>query len=305
MNLRSALVTSVLLVTAIGCGDDEPSTPDPGPTAPATTTTTTAAPPVTTETAPTTTAAATELAEVTVYWAWAIPTTPGGSPERIAGAARSVDSGDPMVQALRIVLGGGPDEIEQSIGMTTQAPIGTVLLGLEVGNGHATVDLSRQFETSGGTLGETLRIAQVVFTLTQFDGVDRVFFRIEGEDRSELGSHGLDVSNGLTRTDMENVRPAILIESVGPGAPTPASFVVRGEANTFEATLNYRVTDERAAVLDQGFTTATSGTGTWGPFEFSVDLPEGTDGAVDLTVYELSAADGSEINVVTYPLMIE
>jgi hypothetical protein len=197
----------------------------------------------------------------------------------------------------------GPNELETEIGMTTAVPEGTELLDLEVSDGVAVVDLSGAYEDMDGTLGETLAIAQVVFTLTQFDLIDEVSFRIDGTDVDALGPHGTDVSAPLTRDDFDDsVRPLILLETPTPGAEITDEVVIRGEANTFEGNVLYVVADGDGLPLAEGFTTATAGNGTWGTFEESVTFEAETAGVGAVIVWEESAEDGSQINVVEYPV---
>jgi hypothetical protein len=47
---------------------------------------------------------------------------------------------------------------------------------------------------------------------------------------------------------------------------------VSGISNTFEANVRYSITDPEGLILEEGFTTATAGTGTWGDFSFTVDF---------------------------------
>ena len=108
----------------------------------------------------------------------------------------------------------------------TNIPTGVQLLGLSIVDGVATVDLSGSFEESGGTLGETFRLAQVVFTLTQFDTVDTVDVWIDGEARDAVGSHGIPAT-GLSRADFSDVRPLILVTSPTPGEVVGNSFVIQ------------------------------------------------------------------------------
>ena len=77
------------------------------------------------------------------------------------------------------------------IGLGTTIPAGTTLRGLTIKNGLATVDLSKQFESGGGSLSMQLRVAQVVGTLTQFPTVKRVAFRIDGKPVESIGGEGV------------------------------------------------------------------------------------------------------------------
>jgi spore germination protein GerM len=288
-----------------GCGDDDAASDDPattGTTAPAATTTTEAGSTTSTSEPDTTPVATDEVANV--YWAWTVDTTSAQTPEQLGAGGRSSGSGAAMDPADAVAaLLEGPNELETEIGMITEIPDGTELLAVEVGDGVAVVDLSSDFEESNGTLGETLAIAQVVFTLTQFDTVDAVSFRIDGSDVDALGSHGTDVSVPLTRDDFDtSVRPLILLESPTPGAVVGDEVVIRGEANTFEANVVYAVTDGDGLIVAEGFTTATAGNGTWGTFEETVTVEPETAGVGAVIVWEESAEDGSQINVVEYPV---
>jgi len=102
---------------------------------------------------------------------------------------------------------------------------------------------------------------------------------------------------------VENLTPAILVESPlyfeEVGNPVRAT----GTANTFEATLQYELTDTDGRIVDDGFVTATSGSGTRGTFDFTTkeyEIP--FDGVGALFVFELSAKDGSRINLREIPV---
>ena len=76
---------------------------------------------------------------------------------------------------------GGPTARERGIGMSTDIPAGTALRGVAIAGGVATVDLSSAFAASGTTPSMTARLAQVVYTLTQFPSVGKgVLFKVDG-----------------------------------------------------------------------------------------------------------------------------
>lgn len=196
----------------------------------------------------------------------------------------------------------GPDAQERAGGLATAIPAGTEVNGVWVANGVATVDLSRAFESGGGSASTTLRVAQVVHTLTQFPTVERVAFRLDGEPVDAIGGEGVVVSPPVDRGDFEDQAPAILVESVGPGDVVESPLRVTGTANTFEATLNLRLVTAAGAVLHDDFVTATAGTGTRGTFEKTIEFDAAGDAT--LVAYERSAEDGSEINVVEIPIVL-
>ncbi len=100
-------------------------------------------------------------------------------------------------EALRSLLA-GPTATEVTGGLTTAIPVGTRLLDLAISDGTATVDLSRAFESGGGTLGLTLRLAQVACTLDQFESVARVRFALEGELLSVFSGDGIVVDRPVS-----------------------------------------------------------------------------------------------------------
>jgi spore germination protein GerM len=101
----------------------------------------------------------------------------------------------------------GPTDDESAANIFTAIPDGARLLGLEVVQGIATVDLSREFEPSSGTTGELLTLAQVVYTLTQFPTVDAVRFELEGKEPRLFASHGFMLQGNLqTRKDYRWLR---------------------------------------------------------------------------------------------------
>ena len=64
--------------------------------------------------------------------------------------------------------------------------------GLSIKDGIATVDLSREFESGGGSASTFYRLGQVVYTLTQFSTIDAVTFQVEGRTVTTFGSEGVD-----------------------------------------------------------------------------------------------------------------
>ena len=204
--------------------------------------------------------------------------------------------------ALRAVLD-GPNGRELAAGLTTAVPPDTRLLGLAIADGLARVDLSGRFREGEGTPATRERLAQIVYTLTQFPTVKTVRLRIDGHTVSPLG--GVRLDRGLTRTDFETETPAIFVESPGFATAVSSPFTVRGTANTFEATFEWELRGASGEVLAKHFETATSGTGTRGTFSFAVAFRVGSTTQGSLVVFERSAADGSRIHVRSIPLTLQ
>jgi hypothetical protein len=223
--------------------------------------------------------------------------------ERVGPVGRDANGTDVAADAMEGLLA-GPTSTEQQLGFSTTVPDGTALLGVRIDDQIATVDLSREFTTGGGSASMMGRIAQVVYTLTQFPTVAGVRFEIEGEPLTVLGGEGIMLDTPQTRADWEDLTPAILIESPLPFEEVRSPLRVTGTANTFEAVFQLTVTDGEGLIVHDEAKMATSGTGTRGTFDVTAtfDVPRAGVGAV--IVFEHSAKDGSPINLVEVPVRI-
>ena len=195
---------------------------------------------------------------------------------------------------------GGPTPAEaveallaNDAGRASEIPPGTRLQGVVVADGTATVDLSRQFGSGGGSASMQARVAQVVYTLTQWRTVRRVTFELDGEPVDAIGGEGVPARE-VTRDDLTGVLPPIFIDPPLETATSPLS--VSGSASVYEATVSFRL-EANGKTLASGFTTAAEGGPGRGDFdamlEFDVDAP--TDAT--LVAFEQSAADNSETKV--------
>lgn len=263
------LLALLPLVAACG-GASSPGSPSPSATAPTpSATATSTATPVTTST-------------VGVYLLRG---------ERVQAVARTAQGAGVAAEAVRGLLA-GPTATERAAGLSSAVPAGTRLLGLAVHDGLATVDLSGEFGSGGGSLSMTERVAQVVFTLTRFPTVQRVSFRLDGRDVSALGGEGVDVSD-VTRTDYESLSPAVLVESPLWAAHVTSPLRVTGTADVFEAVFFLEVRDGSGHVLVTQRVQATSGTGTRGTFDATLSFTASTAGPGTIVAFTRSAKDGA------------
>lgn len=97
------------------------------------------------------------------------------------------------------------------------------------------------------------------------------------------------------------------IEVLSPrsGDKIKSGFVVKGNARTFESNVAIRLYDSLGNVLIETFTLANApDVGQFGPFEkminYETDSETGT-----LEVFQYSAKDGSQIDIVTVPVVFE
>lgn len=198
----------------------------------------------------------------------------------------------------------GPSETERAAGVTTAIPDSTDLLGLNIEDGVATVDLSSEYEQGSGSHAEFLRLGQVVYTITQFDTVRGVRFRINGEPVEVFGGHGIILDRPQNRRDYRDYLPPILVESPSVGERVENPVTVSGSANVFEATVSLRILNARGKEIARTFTTATCGTGCRGDYSVSVPYQVDREQPGVIEVFESSAEDGRPINVVRIPVTL-
>ena len=225
--------------------------------------------------------------------------------EKMAAAHRVIPKTQQTGQAAMQALLEGPTAAESAAGLVGAIPEGTRFLGLSITNGVATVNLSKEYESGGGSLSMSMRLAQVVYTLTQFPTVTKVNFQLEGVPVSVFGGEGIVLDHPVGRADYEDMAPAILVESPTVGDTASSPLHITGSANTFEATFIADVLDSSGAVIGEKVVTATSGSGTRGTFDVAVPYTVGQAGDGTLVVFEESAKDGSHINVVEIPLKLQ
>ena len=209
--------------------------------------------------------------------------------------------------ALEQLLAGVPGDLEARDPKAWSAiPEGTELLGLTIDNGTATVDFNSEFGNTGlGSSYDGIQIDQVTWTLTQFPTVKRVGYLIDGEVPAEgIGGHGIVLDKPQTRKNNEHYLPPIVVEHPIAGETIDRVFDVSGISNVFEATVSWRLVDRGGKTVQEGFTTASCGTGCWGDFFEKITL--GSDALQEdhltLQVFESSAEDGSPLHMVRVPV---
>lgn len=288
--LRVGVVLGLLLAASACGGDDSvdtstaSSTPavattdateptiEPAPTAPATTAVTTTVPSETTD-PPTSTApprsTTTEptMVDVKVYYLRG---------ERLAIAHRQMAAPAVLRGALTAVLA-GPTPDERAAGLSTEIPSGTTLRDVSLADGQAIVDLAGDYESGGGTLSMTARLAQVIFTATQFDNVDRVLFWLDGEPVQFFGGEGITLDEPQARMHVDRAfTGGIIIDTPVPGATVRSPVIVTGEGDLFEGYSALWVWRDGEPISGP-FGVQAGAWGVWDEFETTVtlDVPPG------------------------------
>lgn len=297
--VRSAMVTALLATAA--CGDDGSSTtttastastspsttPGATSTVPVASTTTSAGTSTTVPvvpTAPVTTGVATtappKFVSVKVYFL---------RQERLTIVRRDVPAPAVLRGAIAALLA-GPTPAEKAAGLVSTIPAGTTLRSVDLDDGLATVDLSADYGEGGGSFSLMTRLAQVIFTATQFANSDRVVFWMDGEPVEFFGGEGIGLLEPQTRAMVDrSISGSVIIESPAPGSRVRSPFTVIGEGDVFEA--QFPIEIWRDGVQIGGLAPVTAGAwGTWAEFEVTLTL-DATPGPIELVAYDEGGCD--------------
>lgn len=169
-------------------------------------------------------------------------------------------------------------------GVTSAIPEGNRLAYLQEFDGTARVVVRGSFPDQDEV---RMAQAQIVYTLTQVDEIEKVDLRWEGRN-----------SVGLKREDFHDLLPLIAVEQPYDGQEVYRFIPLKGLANVYEGTVNWRLRSEGGEVFQEGFTTATCGSGCWGTFEDRIELKRVPGNQIILEVFQVSAEDGSPMNMV-------
>ena len=206
--------------------------------------------------------------------------------------------------AMNALLKGSAVQRDGFQPISSAIPPGTKLLGLTIANGVATVDLSGEFAAGGGSSSSQFRLAQVVYTLTQFPSVDTVLFKVDGSVVTVFGSEGIVLDGPVGRSRFYDQLPTIFVDRPASGAALGNPGRVAGSAQgLFEATFRITLLDGAGkTVADQQAMAACfceSGT-----FDVTVayTIPRAQWGT--LRVWDGSAKDGTPENVREYPVWL-
>ncbi len=195
----------------------------------------------------------------------------------------------------------GPTGLEGEYGLHSEIPVGTDLNTITIRDHVATVDLSGEYESGGGSLSMQMRLAQVVFTLTQFSTVDSVAFKLDGSPVDVFSGEGVVLNAPQSRADYGNVLPAVLVEDPTPGITIANPLRIRGMANAFEGTFLIEIRDPTGRTIVDTFATA-GAMGEWKAFDIKIPYTTDHTGIGTLIIYTESPMDGSRTDVVELPV---
>jgi hypothetical protein len=177
-------------------------------------------------------------------------------PAPVDAAAHADDAVD------QLLLGPTPDEVAQSPSFSSSIPNGSVRVApVVVGGGIAIVDLSGAFDDGGGTFSMTSRLAMLTFTATAIDGIDEVDLYLDGVDVDVFSGEGLEIGDGLTRSDFlptitdvigSDVVPELFVERPAWFEFVESPVDVIGIGRAFEGDFNWELYDRDGLPLAEG-----------------------------------------------------
>ena len=236
---------------------------------------------------------------------------------------RTVPKNTAMATAAMKALLAGPSAKERAavLRIRTLIPADTKLRGIRISGGLATVDLSAAFASlspddvwDGGSYSLHGRVAQVVYTLTQFTTVDRVNFKLDGKpvkvlfgmpDPENGASEKIVLDNPVTRaTYRDHYLPLIFVDRPAWGASLLNPGRVTGLANVDEAQFRISLLDRNNKVLVDVPVVASCGTGCWGRFDVALSYHVASPQWGTLRVWDISEYSGKPVAVREYPVYL-
>lgn len=235
-----------------------------------------------------------KMTQVRLYFVAPGGGTLGRADPFLVSVQREIPSTPGIAQATLRELIDGPSSTNRALidGISTSVPAETLVLGINIADGLATVDLSSEFESGGGSFSMFSRLAQVTYTLTQFPTVDEVEFQLDGQPVKVFSGEGITIDEPASRNDFVDLLPTVFVDTPAAGAEADTPLRVTGMGAVFEATFQYRLETVDGAVLDEGFAMTDNGVG-WGAFDITLDVNVAAPTEATLTVWEYSAKDGS------------
>lgn len=249
---------------------------------------TTTAPTLPTTTAPTrTTAPKPATGQVALFF------TRGGS---LGVAHREMPVSSLRYGALKALFV-GPNAAEHAAGLSNVIPAGSILEGLSFVGPVAYVDANSQFFASTSASSFLLRLAEVVYTLTDFQGVDSVQFYLHGTTIPNVA--GLQTAHALTRADLAAAIDDVLVTSPAPGDDVTSPITISG-VSQFNGAMEVQVTDATGKLLLNTINTTTVGE----TFTYSYPFQTSDYGSATLKVFAASEGSSTSKLVATIPLTL-
>ncbi len=226
-----------------------------------------------------------------------------GGPEGSAGLVatlREVSGTKAVATAAVNALLAGPSASEGSRSITSAIPDGSQLLGITIADSVATVNLSKEFESGGGSASVTTGSA----SWSTRSPSSRRSRRSSSRSRARPGpcsaARAWSSTSPSTRADYVNLLPDIWVDRPAFNAAIGNPAKVTGNANVFEAAFRIAILDASGKTIADQQVMATCGTGCRGTFDVTIPYTVSKGQYGILRAYNLSAMDGSPESIRDY-----
>ncbi|MCX7620508.1 MAG: GerMN domain-containing protein [Acidimicrobiales bacterium] len=211
-----------------------------------------------------------------------------------AGQPRPIPPDAEPVQFALDILIGGPNDAEVAAGL--HSDVRGAYYSLAIEGETAIVDFTRAFQTAN----TRPQVAQVVYTLTQFDSVTQVKFKVDGTDN---GATGVPPQR---REEMDDMLPTVLVESPYPAQEVGSSFKLAGTTTIVDAEVHWRVEGPDGTQVAEGTARAqpARSTGNRGKLLQEIVLPTEIKGSVVLVIPQRNPSTGYEPPPTRIPLTV-
>jgi hypothetical protein len=124
---------------------------------------------------------------------------------RLLGVSRELPSAPTRPEALLAALFEGPPD---GIRATSAIPADARAIDVVAAGNVATVDLSQEFKRGAAGRTLALRVAQIVYTLTEDSNILSVLFAFEGTQAPVISAGGRVLERPVSREDYADFAPA-------------------------------------------------------------------------------------------------
>jgi hypothetical protein len=241
--------------------------------------------------------------EVTIYF---LRNDFVGATKRTVDAPSDTEDTALALAAVETLIA-GPTAEERAAGLTTSIPEGTEVRDLSLEDAVATIDFTSAFIAGNPDLDLPQQVAQVVYTLTAIGTIEQVQIQIDGSALS-VGLPGVDANGPMGRADLEAQTPPILVESPRVGETVCDPIRVHGTANTYEGSFHLEIVQivNGQNVILAKQQVQTSGSGTRGAFDVTVDVAISAAGPGKLILFQIApSGSGTLYDVTEIPLLLE
>ncbi|MBO1515082.1 GerMN domain-containing protein [Metabacillus bambusae] len=194
-------------------------------------------------------------------------------------------------QALEYLVEGGPVSNILPNGFKAVLPQDTQVLGVDIKNGVAVADFSKEFNAYKKE-DEAKILQAITWTLTQFDSVEKVKIWVNGHEQKEMPVNGTPIQDGVTRESGINLDSSDVVDITNTH-PLTVYYTAESDGQQYFVPVTKRVsnteTDSIVSAVEELVDGPTASTGLISDFQNGVELlsaPKYEDGKVTLDFNE-------------------